>query len=137
MSYHYDDTPAWPFPILPVVIHQIEGKAATSLLPALVDTGADATLVPSVHLRAINAGETCTARLRSHWGESRTVIVHLVDLEVADQLLPAIEVIADDQGEDILLGRNVLNKLILLLDGPRAQTDVLNVSSQYFGALVS
>ena len=46
-------------------------------------------------------------------------------MEIAGQRLPAVEVAADDLGEDILLGRNVLNKLILLLDGPRAQAGVL------------
>jgi len=93
MPYPYDTAFAWPFPTLPVVIHQIEGEAAT--------------------------------RLRSHWGESRPVAVHMVDLEIAGQRLPAVEVVADDLGEDVLLGRNVLNKLILLLDGLRVQTDVL------------
>ncbi len=36
-----------------------------------------------------------------------------------------LEVIADEQSEAILLGRNVLNRLILLLDGPAQETDVL------------
>jgi hypothetical protein len=39
--------------------------------------------------------------------------------------LPAIEVVADDISDQVLLGRNALNKLILLMDGPRQQTDVL------------
>jgi predicted aspartyl protease len=126
MPYAYDTAPAWPFPVLTVVIHQIGGEAVTSPLPALLDTGADITLVPLVQLRAIQADETYTARLRGHWGESRPVTVHLVDLEVAGHRLPAVEVVADDLGQDVLLGRNVINKLILLLDGPRAQTDVLS-----------
>jgi len=126
MPYPYDTAFAWPFPSLPVVIHQIESEAATSSLPTMLDTGADVTLVPVAYLQAIQADEIYTARLRSHWGESRPVTIHLVDLEIAGQRLPAVEVVADDLGEDVLLGRNVLNKLILLLDGPRIQTDVLN-----------
>lgn len=50
MPYPYDTTFAWSFPSLPVVIHQIEGGAGTLPLPALIDTGADATLIPTVHL---------------------------------------------------------------------------------------
>jgi len=34
-------------------------------------------------------------------------------------------VVGDEQGQEILLGRNVLNKLIVLLDGPGRQADVL------------
>jgi len=92
----------------------------------MLDTGADITIVPAAHLQTIGADATYTTSLRSHWGESHPVSVYLVDLEIAGQYLPAIEVVADDQNDDILLGRNVLNKLILLLDGPHAQTDVFN-----------
>jgi predicted aspartyl protease len=125
MPHSYDTAFAYPFPVLPVVIRQVEGGAATASLTALLDTGADITLVPTAYLRAIQADETYTAQMRSQWGAPFPVTIHLVDLEIAGQLLPSVEVAADDQGEDILLGRNVLNELILLFDGPRAQTDVL------------
>ena len=126
MPYPYDATFAWPFPTLPVIIHQIENGAATPTLSALVDTGADITIIPAAHLQAIDADAAYTANLRSHWGASHPVSVYLVDLEIAGEYLLAIEVVADNQENDILLGRNVLNKLILLLDGPHTRTDVLN-----------
>jgi predicted aspartyl protease len=91
----------------------------------LVDTGADATLVPSAQLQTIKAEEINRARLRSHWGEARLAIVYLVDLQIADHLLPGVEVIADDQSVEALLGRNALNRLTVLLDGPQEQADVL------------
>jgi predicted aspartyl protease len=74
---------------------------------------------------SVEAEAIYQARLRSHWGESRTAAVYLVDLQVAGTNLPGIEVIADDLTEDVLLGRNALNRLILLLDGPAGQVDVL------------
>jgi hypothetical protein len=73
----------------------------------------------------IEADEIYTAKLRMHWGEAEAVSIHLVDLDVAGYRLPAIEVVADDYSGQVLLGRNVLNKLILLLDGPQNRTDVL------------
>ena len=103
----------------------IESGAQSAALSGLIDTGADATLIPQAQLQAIKAKEIYRARLRSHWGESRTVSVHLVDLQVAGHNLPGIEVLADDLMEDVLLGRNVLNRLILLLDGPAGEADVL------------
>jgi predicted aspartyl protease len=125
MSHPYDATFAWPFPSLPVVIRQVGETTGTSVLPAQLDTGADATLVPTAQLRAVQADELYQTRLRSHWGEWRPVTVYLVDLEVAGHQLPGVEVVADDTSDSILLGRNVLNKLILLLDGPGSQADVL------------
>ncbi len=103
MPYSYNSAFTCPFPALPVVIHQVEGEAATASLMALLDTGADITLVPTAYLRAIQADETYTAQLRSHWGTPLPVTIHLVDIEIAGQRLPAVEVAADDLGEDILL----------------------------------
>ena len=48
-----------------------------------------------------------------------------MNIVVAGELLPAVPVVADRRGKEIILGRNVLNKLILLLDGLHQQTDVL------------
>ena len=43
----------------------------------------------------------------------------MVDIILFDNLrLPNLEVVADDSDSTIILGRNVLNKLNLQLDGP-------------------
>jgi len=47
-------------------------------------------------------------------------------LEIEDIRLPAVEVVGDEQGEEIVLGRNVLNRLRLLLDGPAGQLEILD-----------
>jgi predicted aspartyl protease len=125
MAFSYDRTFFPPFPRLPIVLSLPESGVRSSSLWGLVDTGADVTLVPAQQLRAIEAAEIYRARLRSHWGELRPAAVYLVDLEVAGHILPGIEVVADDGAGDALLGRNVLNRLILLLDGPAAQADIL------------
>ena len=114
------------FPALPVSVYQLEGSVHTELLSALLDTGADGSLMPEALLASVQADRLRQVRIHSHWGETRVAMVYLVDLEVAGQRLPAVEVVADNQGEDVLLGRNVLNRLILLLDGPTRATDVLN-----------
>lgn len=49
----------------------------------------------------------------------------MIDLELENFKLPDIFVIGDDQGDEIILGRNILNKLRILLDGPANFTDVL------------
>jgi predicted aspartyl protease len=125
MSFAYTRSFSLPFPVLPVVLHVFEGQSSNEL-PALIDTGADATLVPFSLLRRLRAEDSHTARVRSHWGEWRVATIYVIDVEVAGEILPAVDVIADEQGDTILLGRNVLNRLILLLDGPGKQTDVLS-----------
>ncbi len=48
-----------------------------------------------------------------------------LDIGIDSPCIPAVEVVGDDRGNEIILGRNVLNKLRLLLDGPAAVTKVL------------
>ncbi len=49
-----------------------------------------------------------------------------VDIGIDQLCLPAVEVVGDERGNEIILGRNVLNKLRLLLDGPNALTKMLD-----------
>jgi len=124
MSYPYNIKFNWPFPSLPVILRRVEGNVTTEIIPALVDTGADFTLAPLAYLRKLQIPKSYQTNVRSHWGEFTSVNVHIADLEVAGELLPAIDIVADKRGKDIILGRDVLNKLILLLDGVHQQTDV-------------
>lgn len=125
MSHPFDANYTPPFPILPVVARNAENNRSTLILTAYLDTGADGTLLPFQYLRTLEITKMYPMRLRSHWGEARIVYVYTVDLEVAGYNFPGVEVIADDKGKEVLLGRNLLNRLILLFDGPRNQTDVL------------
>ena len=93
-------------------------------LVAIVDTGADGTLVPQIWLDEINAPLVDEVRLRSHWGEWRVARVFAVDLSIGTLRLPGVEVVSDEIGDEVILGRNVLNRLRLLVDGPKNYTDV-------------
>jgi hypothetical protein len=66
------------------------------------------------------------AHLRSPWGELHEVMLYLVDVLAGTVHLPGIEVAGDENAQEITLGRNVLNKLLLFLDGPQLYTDLLD-----------
>jgi len=48
-----------------------------------------------------------------------------VDIELGNLRLPGVFVVGDEQSSEIVLGRNVLDKLRFLLDGPANLTDDL------------
>lgn len=125
MAYSYDTRFTPPFPVLPVQLYVMDDSNGGEEQMAYLDTGADATLVPSTIIHTIGVEESYTSRLRSHWGEYRDVSIYMVDMKIAGETLPGIEVIADDLGKDLLIGRNVLNRLLLLFDGYRQQIEVL------------
>jgi hypothetical protein len=118
MTFPYDATYFPPFPTLEVTLSTPAEGLTTDPLSALVDTGSDATFVPLEHLSQIGAVETTEMWARSHWSERRRVLLYLVDVQVGHLTLPGIEVVGDDLGNEILVGRDVLNRLRLLLDGP-------------------
>jgi predicted aspartyl protease len=115
-----------PLPALKIMLRAVDGSRSRSeLLPALLDTGADITSVPVRILHSIGALPLDEVRLRSHWGHAVSVVTYLVDVEVNEAVLPAIEVAGDTTNAEIVLGRDVLNQLLLLIDGPGLTTDVL------------
>lgn len=124
MKLAYDARYQPSFPILPVVLHNSEQGLHAAVRNALIDTGSDGSLVPVRYLREILAPALTDTRIRSHWGEWRSVQLFVVDLEMASLRLPNIFVVGDEQDDAIVLGRNVLNKLRLLLDGPANTTEV-------------
>ena len=89
---------------------------------AVVDSGADGTIVPITYLNEIQASPTVEMTLRSQWGERRRVLLYLVDVQLGEITLPGIEVVGDELSDEIVVGRDVLNRLRILLDGPAETT---------------
>ena len=124
MKYPYDASYQPPFPVVRVVFHNSAEGLHTTTENALLDTGSDGSLVPIAYLRQIFALALTDTRIRSHWGEWRSAQLFVVDLELDGLRLPGIFVVGDEQGDEIVLGRNVLNKLRLFLDGPANLTEI-------------
>jgi predicted aspartyl protease len=94
------------------------------MLTAIIDTGADAILIPSEYLEAVEAIGSGDAVLHGVLGETREVHLFEVDIHIDSLILPGVIAVADDHGNEVVIGRSVLNKLILLLDGPHGETDL-------------
>lgn len=125
MKFNYDPSYRPPVPVVEIRIGAPEEAFTVGPLLAIVDTGADGTLIPVQLIRQLSSLPAVNRKtLRSQWGEARVVRTYWVDLEVAGIRLPAIEIIADTLSDEVILGRNVLNRLKLFLDGPRTMLDV-------------
>ncbi|MEI2612347.1 MAG: aspartyl protease family protein [Candidatus Promineifilaceae bacterium] len=124
MSTPYNRSFRPSFPTL--MIYLRNGDTIKGPFLALLDTGADVTFVPLALLEDIEALEAFSGRVRSHFGESRPVQLYVVAFQVENLALASSYVVADEDGDDIILGRDVLNKLPLFLDGASQQTNLLN-----------
>ncbi|MBL7162357.1 MAG: hypothetical protein ISS57_07100 [Anaerolineales bacterium] len=129
MKYPYTKEYQPSFPMIQIRLSNPEEGLRSESVNALLDTGSDGSLVPIEHLQQILAPVLKDTHIRSHWGEWRSVQLFAVDIELADIKLPALFVVGDDQGDEIILGRDLLNKLRILFDGPSEATTILSEDS--------
>lgn len=125
ITFPYDQAYDPAAPACQITLH-VPATGRRMNVGAIIDTGADATIVPVSFLRQVAARRSFEATMRSQWGERRRVYLYLVDLQLETLTLPGIYVVGDDQGDEVVLGRDVLNRLRVLLDGPRRVSQVLD-----------
>jgi len=123
IPYLNDYTPAMP--VLQIWLGYPEEALHLGPLTAVVDTGADATLLPRSLVDELDAPFVDDAWLSSQWGEWFEVKTFTVDIGFGNFRLPAVRIVADERNNEIILGRNVLNSLHLLLNGPKQETELL------------
>jgi predicted aspartyl protease len=112
-----------PAPVLPVSLAIPDTTPEIGPLTALVDTGADGTFIPATLLEQLNAPVIYNTNARTYLSERpRRVSIHQIDLIIGAMRLPNIEVVSDDWNSEVIIGRNVLNKLNLHLHGPQQIT---------------
>ena len=120
--YSHDYQPAMP--VVEVGLGRGGQSEPRRLSLALVDSGADGTLIPVNVLEEIGARLVGAARITSVLGESQLADIYLVSLRVGPALLGAVRVVAGAEGDEILLGRNVLNQLVVTLNGLASTVEI-------------
>jgi predicted aspartyl protease len=106
--------------VVPVRIALSSGDDAV-MLPMLIDTGADETLVPVAIVRQLGLPPIDVVAVIGIHGGRRRGVMHAADLSIGDFRIAA-RVVAFSH--EAILGRNVLNQLVMILDGPASMISV-------------
>ena len=101
-----------------------QDAAARFSVPALIDSGADQTCIPGDKCRAL--GPVVKARPIRVIGptSSKRLVACDVDLLVGGTLFASLEVIVLEHLQYALIGRDILNRYKLILDGPNLEWTV-------------
>jgi predicted aspartyl protease len=108
-----------PAPALPIRLAAPAGQAGVHLV-ALLDTGADVTVMPFAMVQSLGLPRVATIRIAGVTGTTDASL-HAARLEAAGTSRLA-EVVAF--GTEAILGRDVANEWVLLLNGPRRVLEV-------------
>lgn len=120
--FAYDPGLSPPAPMVPVRVSAPVGDRAL-LVPMLVDSGADCTLVPAATVRQLGLPQIDAIGLTGVGGARRLAPVHAAVVELGGLRVMARVVAFLDEA---ILGRDILNQLVVVLDGPKLEISVAN-----------
>jgi predicted aspartyl protease len=112
--FRYDLTFDQPAPVVPLWV-AAPGSRDGAVIPVILDSGADCTLVPQAVARALRLPAIDEIWIEGVGGTARRARVHAARVQLA-QLRRLARVVGF--GREAVLGRDLLNQLVARLDGP-------------------
>lgn len=113
----YDNRHQPPAPVLSVTVTSVVNRRRRRSLSALLDTGSDITAIPRLLVESLQLYPIGQIELEGVDASVQSIPAYPVHLSIGDLSIPRLEVI--ETGLDFaVVGRDVLNRLYLLLNGP-------------------
>jgi hypothetical protein len=112
----YDTSFNPPAPVADVTVAHPVTAVSSGTLRGKLDSGADVTVIPARLVVPLNITPRGHIWTRGYDGTYARRLVYYVQLTVEGFALPSVRCIATDR-TNVLLGRNVLNRFIVTLDG--------------------
>ena len=121
-DYNSDYSPAMP--IVEVTLENIETGTQGEKITAIVDSGADSCIFPIKYLNAVKSKPIRLAQMIGVASIGFQVELHLLTMHLGPLTVYGVETVADQQNGEVIIGRNVLNQLIVTLNGVAGITEI-------------
>ena len=119
----YDEAEIPPAPIASVTWASPAAPDRKAETRALIDSGAAVTVAPPDVFLALGVKSIGWLEATGYQGEAERHQVFEVSLEIEGHLLPLLRV-AEAEVDEAIIGRDVLNRFILTLNGPALTFDL-------------
>jgi len=123
-TYDYDAHYQPAMPIAEIGVRNSENGSSEVILTALVDSGSDATLIPKDILRTLKATYQDRLNMRGVAGGVQIVDIYNVAIRIGSHIIPKVHVVSGDSDAEPLIGRDVLNQLVVTLNGLAQVTEI-------------
>ena len=126
IAYSHDYSTKYypPAPVIEMAVRDVERQEPEIIITALADYGSDVTMIPINVLRAVGALHVEKRRIRGISGVAYSVDTYLVTVRIGPHLIRAIKAVAAVGQQETLIGRDVLNNLVVTLNGLASVTEV-------------
>ena len=114
----YDRSFTPPAPVTDVSISHPVADVTSGPLRGKLDSGADITVIPERLINQLGLSPRASVWARSYDGAYSQRAVYYVLFSIEGHELPAVRCLGADR-TDVLVGRNVLNRFVITLDGKR------------------
>lgn len=123
-TYAYSQQYTPSAPVIEIEVTAPGIRRAKEKIVALVDSGSDGTIIPVNILERVSARCVGDARMVGVIGGSIVVDVYLATLIIGTHTMSAVRVVAAMDGAEAIIGRNVLNRLVVTLNGLAGVTEI-------------
>ena len=124
-TYTYSEEYDPPMPVMDVGVSLPKQDAVEVTTTALLDSGSDGTLISIDLSESIGAKPVGPARVHGLWGGSQLANMYIVKLYIGPHQLYAIRVAGVASNSECLIGRNVLNQLVVTLNGHASVVEIM------------
>jgi len=124
LQFDYDRRYWPPAPVVEIAIDGYSPNVQPIVIRALVDSGADGTMIPLSVLERVKADYTDSVRMRGVTGSSEQKDRYRVRIQIGDIVVRGIDAVAIDSEDESLIGRDTLSQLVVILDGLAAETRI-------------
>lgn len=121
-NHDYDSNYEPAAPVVRIGLSPSGGSDARQWVTALLDSGADATMIPVDLLIASGARYMERRQIRGVVGKAVQVQLYLTAVHIGDHVIHAIRAIGGEVGSEAIIGRDVLNQLEITLNGLAHET---------------
>lgn len=117
VQFDYDRSYLPPAPVVTLTVDGYSDSVQPATIQAMVDSGADGTMLPTAVLTQIQASYVDSVRMSGITGMVERRDRYRVRLQIGDIVIKGIDAVAVESETGGLIGRDVLNQLIVTLNG--------------------